>query len=299
MVRWPALRARTLGRPYAIIQGSLTAGSNYNLSFIGANLEITPATLTVTADTKSKVYGNADPAPDLPGHRLPLLAAATVLSGGLSRAGGGARRGGPYAIGQGSLSRRQQLHLTFTGNLNNHPGPAHGHRRCPDKVYGQADPALTYKVTARSPARRHGPQRQSEPSGGRERGQPTPSARALAADSNYRTPRRGEPSRSRRPDHRRRRRQAKAYGQADPAWTYRSPAGHFAHGGQRRLTDGRTNYGRPVPGSLCDHRALWSGSDWAHRHSCSASLPTARPAHPAGRCQTKTYRVARLRPRLH
>ncbi|HEU4648520.1 MAG TPA: YDG domain-containing protein, partial [Gemmatimonadales bacterium] len=51
------------GGPYAIEQGTLTAGGNYNLSFVGANLTITPAPLTVTADDTSKVFGDAVPAP--------------------------------------------------------------------------------------------------------------------------------------------------------------------------------------------------------------------------------------------
>lgn len=46
---------------YAINQGSLTLGGNYDLTYTGANLSITPATLTVTADDKTKVYGEANP----------------------------------------------------------------------------------------------------------------------------------------------------------------------------------------------------------------------------------------------
>src|SRR5262249_61884155 len=50
------------GSPYAISQGTLAANSNYTISFTGNSLTITPATLTVTADAQSKVYGQADPA---------------------------------------------------------------------------------------------------------------------------------------------------------------------------------------------------------------------------------------------
>src|SRR3989440_12360970 len=46
---------------YAIQQGSLSAPTNYSLTFIPASLAITPALLTVSADPKSKVYGAADP----------------------------------------------------------------------------------------------------------------------------------------------------------------------------------------------------------------------------------------------
>ncbi len=48
---------------YAINIGTLSAGSNYGtVAFSSANLEITPASLTVTADNKSKTYGDANPA---------------------------------------------------------------------------------------------------------------------------------------------------------------------------------------------------------------------------------------------
>ena len=46
---------------YAIKQGTLTLGSNYELSFVGANLTIGPATLFVDAADKLKTYGEDDP----------------------------------------------------------------------------------------------------------------------------------------------------------------------------------------------------------------------------------------------
>lgn len=46
---------------YAIQQNTLTLGSNYALSYVSANLTITKATLTVTADNKSKFFGDPDP----------------------------------------------------------------------------------------------------------------------------------------------------------------------------------------------------------------------------------------------
>jgi hypothetical protein len=49
------------GSPYAISQGTLTAGTNYKLTYVGANLTITPAALTVTAKDAGKTYGAPDP----------------------------------------------------------------------------------------------------------------------------------------------------------------------------------------------------------------------------------------------
>ena len=47
---------------YAITKGTLALSANYDLTYVGANLTITQAPVTVTADAKTKVYGEADPA---------------------------------------------------------------------------------------------------------------------------------------------------------------------------------------------------------------------------------------------
>jgi hypothetical protein len=49
------------GSPYAINQGTLSASNNYQLTFVGANLTIGKAALTVKADDKTKTYGEANP----------------------------------------------------------------------------------------------------------------------------------------------------------------------------------------------------------------------------------------------
>src|SRR5205823_5613545 len=47
---------------YPITQGSLSAGTNYTISFTGSTLTVTPAALSVAADNLAKVYGAAVPA---------------------------------------------------------------------------------------------------------------------------------------------------------------------------------------------------------------------------------------------
>ena len=54
--------AHVASSPYAITQGLLTADSDYTIRFTGSALTITPATLSVAADSQTKVYGAADPA---------------------------------------------------------------------------------------------------------------------------------------------------------------------------------------------------------------------------------------------
>ena len=60
--------SRTAGEnvgTYAIDQGTLAAGSNYTITYAAADFAITPRSLSVTADAKSKIYGDADPALDV------------------------------------------------------------------------------------------------------------------------------------------------------------------------------------------------------------------------------------------
>ena len=46
---------------YSINQNTLTAGNNYAIAYTGANLTINKKDLTITADAKSKTYGDTDP----------------------------------------------------------------------------------------------------------------------------------------------------------------------------------------------------------------------------------------------
>ena len=56
-------QAENVGNNYVINQGTLAA-ANYTITYVSANLSITPATLTVApASGQSKVYGGSDPAP--------------------------------------------------------------------------------------------------------------------------------------------------------------------------------------------------------------------------------------------
>ena len=97
---------------YDIKQGTLTAGPNYDLTFVGAKLRITPRPLEVTADPKSKVFGDPDP---------PLtyqitggsLAQGDSLSGDLTRDPG--ELPGAYDIRQGTLTAGPNYDLAFIG----------------------------------------------------------------------------------------------------------------------------------------------------------------------------------------
>ena len=76
-------------------------------------------------------------------------AAASVLSGALSRAVGQTVAGSPYTISKGTLAANSNYTLLFTGsNLTITPHDLHVAANSQTKVYGAADPMLSYAATA-------------------------------------------------------------------------------------------------------------------------------------------------------
>ena len=130
---------------YTISQGTLSAGSNYTLTFVDGAFTITPRAITVTADDLARIYGDADPALT---HAITSgnLVFGDTLSGALTRAGG--ENVGAYAILQGTLSAGSNYTLTFVqGALSITPRPLTLTGGSFTRVYGDADPALTYAIT--------------------------------------------------------------------------------------------------------------------------------------------------------
>src|SRR5205814_1225156 len=125
------------------------ANSNYAISFTGNELTVTVATLTVKADPQSKVYGAADPALTYKVSGLQFSdTEPSVLTGSLSRTAGETVAGSPYAIGQGTLAANSNYVISFTGNDLTITVATLTVKADPQsKVYGAADPALTYKVS--------------------------------------------------------------------------------------------------------------------------------------------------------
>ena len=137
------------GGPYAIAQGTLTANDNYTIAFTGNTLTITPATLTVTANPETKVYGQSDPtlAYAASGYQF-SDDGATVLTGGLTRAAGETVDGGPYAIAQGTLTANDNYTIAFAGNtLTITPATLAVTASPETKVYGHSDPTLAYAAS--------------------------------------------------------------------------------------------------------------------------------------------------------
>jgi MBG domain (YGX type) len=126
---------------YAIGQGTLSLGSNYDLTFIGAHLTITPRPITVTADAQSKVYGEAGPALT---YQITdgFLAFSDAFTGHLTRVAG--EGVGSYAIQQGTLTLRGNYALTYVGsNLTITKATLTVTADNKSMVYGAANPTFT------------------------------------------------------------------------------------------------------------------------------------------------------------
>jgi gliding motility-associated-like protein len=139
--------ARTPGEnigAYAISQGTLTLSSNYTITYIGNNLTITPKAIIVTADAKTKAYGDADPV--FTYTYAPALIGSDAFSGVLNRTPG--ENIGTYGINQGSLTLSSNYTVTYNSNdLTITPRAITVTADANTKVYGDADPAFTYTYT--------------------------------------------------------------------------------------------------------------------------------------------------------
>jgi hypothetical protein len=126
----------------------VTAGANYALTYTGANLSITPRAITVTADQKSKVYGNADPSLT---YQITVgsLVGTDAFSGALSSATGSSATVGSHPIVQNDLTLGTNYTLTFVGALLTVTArPITVTADAKTKVYGDNDPTLTAQVTS-------------------------------------------------------------------------------------------------------------------------------------------------------
>jgi hypothetical protein len=98
---------------YAIGQGTLALSENYNLTYVGNNLAITQAAITVMADPQTKVYGASDPALT---YKITsgALVGSDAFTGALTRDAG--EDIGTYAITQGTLSLSGNYALTYVSD---------------------------------------------------------------------------------------------------------------------------------------------------------------------------------------
>jgi len=127
---------------YAINQGTVAATGNYTVSYTGANLAIDQASLTVTAEAKSKTYGGTDPALTYTATGFVNGDTIAIMSGTLTRAAG--ESAGNYAINQGSVAATGNYTLSYTGaNLTIDTATLSVTANNQTKTQGSVNPPLT------------------------------------------------------------------------------------------------------------------------------------------------------------
>ncbi|MBP6181431.1 MBG domain-containing protein [Flavobacterium sp.] len=131
---------------YAITQGSLSAGSNYTISYVSKDFAITAKPITVTATaSQTKVYGTTDPV--FAYSVLPSLVSGDSFTGALTRVAG--VNIGNYAITQGSLSAGSNYTISYVSKdftITAKPITVTA-TASQTKVYGTADPIFAYSVS--------------------------------------------------------------------------------------------------------------------------------------------------------
>jgi len=96
---------------YSITQGTLTAGPNYQLTFIGESFTITARPITITADNASKIYGGTDPTPFTYSITSGSVVGADNLGITLVRVSG--ENAGNYDINKSNVATNSNYNITF------------------------------------------------------------------------------------------------------------------------------------------------------------------------------------------
>src|SRR6202451_3579262 len=131
---------------YGITQGTLN-NANYTITYDGANLTVTAAALSVTADAQTRVYGAANPTLT---YTETGLVNGDTLTGALATTATvtSSVAGSPYAITQGTLAASSNYTLSYTGaNLTVTAAALTIAANAQTRVYGAASPTLTYTET--------------------------------------------------------------------------------------------------------------------------------------------------------
>lgn len=131
---------------YAITQGTL-ANANYAITFDAGELTVTPRAITITADDLSRIYGDANPALTYAITTGNLINGDT-LSGTLATSATATSSVGMHTITQGTLANANYVITFADGELTVTPRAITITADDLTRVYGDANPELTYAVTA-------------------------------------------------------------------------------------------------------------------------------------------------------
>ncbi len=133
---------------YDIEQGTLSAGTNYDVAFIPGTFTIDPVLLEISGMTQTKTYHDDDPVFD---YQITSgsLRGSDELNGLLSRENG--EDAGTYLTESGTLTSSDNYEITFIpGTLTIDPAPLQITVYDTTKVYGESDPVLRWDITGGS-----------------------------------------------------------------------------------------------------------------------------------------------------
>ncbi|MGB7815932.1 MAG: MBG domain-containing protein, partial [Methylotenera sp.] len=152
-----AATAGVAGSPYAIVASNATDGTfnaaNYSITYANGSLAVNPAALVVTASNQTKTYGQTFSFTGTEFTSSGLQNAETIGSATLSSAGAAATAGvagSPYAIvasnATGGTFNAANYSITYAnGSLAVNPAALVVTANAGQtKIYGNADPTLTY-----------------------------------------------------------------------------------------------------------------------------------------------------------
>ncbi|MBR0962446.1 beta strand repeat-containing protein, partial [Bradyrhizobium japonicum] len=272
---------------YGITQGTLTAGSNYALTYAGANLGITQRAITVTANAQTKIYGDADPTLTY-GVTSGNLVSGDSLSGVLARTAG--ENVGSYGITQGALTAGGNYALTYAGaNLGITPRAITVTANAQSKVYGEADPALSYGITSGNLVGADSLSGALSRASGNNVGSYGITQGSLTAGSNYALTYAGANlGITARAITVTANAQSKTYGDADPTLTYGVTSGNLVSGDS--LSGALTRASGENVGSYgITQGTLTAGSNYALTYSGANLGITQRAITVTANAQSKTY----------
>ena len=135
---------------YAI--NSTLANNNYAVTYVAANLDVTPRPIILSANASSKVYGETNPALTYTAESASAgrgLVNNDTFTGSLNTSANQSSSVGSYAIA--STLANSNYNISYVAaNLDITPRPITLSANASSKVYGEANPALTYATEANS-----------------------------------------------------------------------------------------------------------------------------------------------------
>jgi hypothetical protein len=147
----PGTAATAATGSYTITPSAATGGTfnpaNYSITYATGTLTVNPTALTVTADTKTKTYGAADPAFTVSFAGFVNSDTSASLGGTLSLTRAPGENVGSYLITPSGLTSANYTITFYTGTLGITKAPLSVTADAKSKAYGGVDPAFTVTYT--------------------------------------------------------------------------------------------------------------------------------------------------------